>query len=281
MNNADRPHRSPSQIGSYLRCGEAWRRIYLEHERPPPFISMLTGTGMHKGAQVNFEQKIESHVDLPVPQIVDAAVAGFDAAVAKDGVTLTDKEKPAGQEMAVGAARDNVAKLAAAFAIMQAPDYQPIAVEQRVRIPVPRSTHDLLGVMDFVGTVRGVTGQRVRDWKTGKRKKSAVDAAESTQLTFYAAAHQVHYGAPPADVGLDVLIIKSKGIERQELVEQRDEKDFQALAATLNTMERGIKAGIFLPAVPDAYWCRSCVFRPTCPYVNNARVEAAKAAEEE
>jgi hypothetical protein len=235
---------------------------------------------MHAGAEHNFKQKIESHVDLPMQEIVDAAVAAFDEEYAKGGVMLQADEKSLGEEAAVGLARDDVRNMAAAFAVYQAPDYQPVATELTVRIPVERGSRDLYGIIDLVAKVRDLPGQRVRDFKTGKRKKSAVDVADSIQLTFYAAAHMVHYGEPAMDVGLDVLVNNpKKGVSRQELVDTRDANDINALAATLNMVEKGINAGVFLPAVQmaSAWWCspKFCNYHSTCGYVNHQRISAA------
>ena len=272
-----KPHRSPSQMGKYSQCGESFRRYYIEKERFPPVLAMLKGTGMHYAAAHNFRQKIESGVDLPVPQIVAAAIRGFDEAVAKDGVQYSDDEKAIGEQKSLADARGDVMSLAAAFATMQAPDYKPIAVEEPVRIEVPRSTHDLYGIMDLVA-IELKTGRRlVVDFKNAKRKKGAADAAESMQLTFYAAGHMVKYGIPADEVRLDVLVKTAKGVTRQVLTEQRDAADFQVLANRINAMDQGIKAGVFLPAMPGSWWCSSkfCPYHGSCVFVNAARINAA------
>lgn len=279
-----KPHRSPSAMGTYFRCGEKFRREYIELEKQPPNLAMLKGTGMHRAAQHNFEQKLTSHVDLPYRDVVDAGVAAFDQELTK-GITLDDKDKALGKEVAIGLARDDVAKFATAFTIAQAPHYQPVegGIERRYRIPVEKATHDLLGVIDLVAIVDNKPGNRIRDFKTSKKKKTATDAAGSDQLTAYAAGHLIEFGFPAVDVGLDNLVIKAKGVERQELVETRDQGDFMALSNKLNAMDAGIKAGVFLPADPGNWICKPsmCQFFPTCPYVNAERVLRAKAAEAE
>ncbi len=277
---ATKPHYSPSSMGHYFRCGESWRRTYIQKERQPPVLVMVKGTGMHKGAQANFTQKLQTHEDLPVQDLVAIAVAAFDEEIEKTGIALTDKDKAIGQEIAIATARDDVAKLAAAFRLTQAPHYQPVegGIERRYRIVVPKSSHDLLGVIDLVATVGGKPGHHIRDFKTSGKKKSSVDSASSDQLTAYAAGHMVEFGFPAEDVGLDVLVSNKKGVVRQDLPEKRDEKDFAALATKINAMDAGVKAGIFLPADPGSWYCRPgvCPFHSTCPYVNHARIAAAK-----
>jgi hypothetical protein len=276
-----KPHRSPSQLTSYFSCGEAYRRRYIEKERLPFGMSALIGSGMHKGAEVNFRQKLESHADLPVKEIVDAAVVGFEERLDKDGVALSKDEKSMGQDVAVGLAKDTVRHYAAAFATMQAPHYQPVAVEQPFRIPVNRGTHDIVGVIDLTAVVDDLPGQRVRDFKTKRRKPSALDEADSLQLSCYDAGHRVLFGFAPADVGLDVLVFsetktKGVGVSRHEMVGDRDERDFQVLANVLNAVDHGIKSGTFLPNGRGTWKCseRWCEYYPTCPYVNSQKLTA-------
>jgi hypothetical protein len=51
----------------FQRCGEQYRRRYLENEIIPPGISARIGSGVHKAAEINFRAKIqtgEDRVDL-------------------------------------------------------------------------------------------------------------------------------------------------------------------------------------------------------------------------
>jgi hypothetical protein len=271
-----KPHRSISQVTSLLGCGEAYRRRYVEKEKYPWGVSALIGSGMHKGAEVNFKQKLVTHEDLPVKDIVDAAVAGFEERLEKDDVAI---DKGENRELVIAAGKVKVQNFAAAFATMQAPDYQPVATEQKFRIEVPRGTHDIVGVIDLVAILKRLgPGQRVRDFKTAGRKKSTVDEADSLQLTCYDAGHRSIFGFAPEDVGLDVLIQgpKSKGAQRQELVGSRDAEDFRVLANVLNVMDHAIKTGTFLPNGRGTWKCAAkwCEFYTRgCPYVNADKLQ--------
>lgn len=274
MDKENKPHWSISQMGMYFACGERYRRWYLEGEKFPSGLAALKGTGMHKAAEVNFKNVLSCGEVLSTPEIVEAAVEGFESRLAKDGITLTEAEQSLGQDVAIGIAKDQVRTLAAAFSVFQAKAYIPRKVEQFVVIPVPRGSHDLLGVLDLV-----TVSDQVVDFKTSSRRKSVVSAAESLQLTMYAAGHQVAYGKPASDVRLDILVHTSKGVQRQVQVDHRDAKDFQVLANRINMMDQGLKAGVFLPAAPgdwgcSATWCQ--YFTRGCPYVNAERIEAAK-----
>jgi hypothetical protein len=266
MSEILKPHLSASQLDSIARCPEAYRRRYIEGDKIPPAIAMIVGSGMHKGAETNFRQKIESHADLPVSQIVDAAVAGFEAQAA-GGVSFSAEEASRGVKNVLGEAKDAVAEFATIHAKQQAPDYQPVMVEQAVRIELP-GPRDLLGVIDLLDDQ-----DRITDFKTAGKKKSQADADDNIGLSVYAASFQSIYKRPPALVQLDTIVRTKTRIERQVVQSERSEADMAALAARINVVSRQIEAGIFPPASPGAWWCNGtyCGFFSSCRFVNAER----------
>lgn len=266
-----KPHISNTQLSLYFNCAEAYRRRYVEGEKIPPGIALLVGTGTHKGAEHNFRQKIESRSDLPKSDIVEAAVAGFEAETA-GGFVLSDEEESRGHKVVIGEAKDLVATLAEVHAEQQAPEYQPVAVEHPYTIEFPGASHDLLTITDLIDD-----RSRVTDLKTAARRKPQTEVDTSVQLTIYAAAYQLQFGHPPALVQLDTLV-KTKKPGRQLLSSTRGPADFQTLLNRINVMLSGVHAGIFPPA-PVGHWmcsARWCGYFQSCPYVNHERREAAE-----
>ena len=263
----DKPYLSPSQLDSYCRCPEAYRRRYLDKEIIPPGVAMLKGTGFHGAAKVNFKQKIESRRDLPVKEMVEAAVETFTKEV-HGGLTLSEEEHARGSEIVIGEAKDDLAELVDVHARLQAPDYQPVFVEEKVRIVLPNAPRDLLGILDLADDK-----DRVTDFKTAAKKKSQSDADDSVQLSVYAAAFQIRTGRPPAEVRLDTAVQTKTKTDRQVLVSERGQNDFDALANRINAVTNAITVGSFPPATPGAWWCgpKWCGYWHTCPYVNNQR----------
>jgi len=262
----EKPHISATQLDMYWRCPESYRRRYVEGEVIPPAIALLQGRAFHKGAEFNFRQKIDTHEDLPAGEIVDAAAAAFEADLA-GGYELNEEEAFHGAKKVLGQAKDQVVGLAFAHGVMQAPDYQPVAVEHRSTILFPSATHDLVAITDLRDDKR-----RVVDFKTAARKMPADAADKSTQLSIYAAAYQVETGSPPREVRLDV-VTKTKDPARQVLRSHRSEAAFQVLINRVNATLAAINKGSFPPASPDA-WCCSlkwCGYARTCPYFNSER----------
>ena len=255
-------HTSNSQLDLYWSCGEAYRRRYEENDKTPPGVALLVGSGVHTGAEVNFRQKVDSHRDMSASDIVDAAVSGFDQRLAVDGYSLSAEDESIGAAKSLGKYRDTVAALAELHADEQAPDYQPVAVEQATTILLPNCSRDLVAITDLRDDKH-----RVVDFKTAARKPNADEAARSLQLTILAAAYEVDTGQPCADVRLDVLT-KTKQPQRHVLVSQRDERDYTALANRIATTVEAIDRGSFPPASPMSWKCteKYCGYARTCPY---------------
>jgi hypothetical protein len=264
-----KPHFSHSQLDAFDRCGEAWRRRYIEGEKIPPGIALMTGSAVHRTVEANMRQKIESHQDLPVGDLAGIAAAEFETACA-GGYILDEQETAKGAASVLGEAKDRVVDLAKFHGAEQAPDYQPVLVEERVRIELPMCSHDLLGVLDLADDK-----DRVIDFKTAARKKRQSDADTSNQLTIYGAAFHGLVGRPAKELRLDVTV-KTKVLARQVLTTVRTPADYRVLASRMNAALTAIRAGVFPPAQLGHWSCsaRWCGYHSTCSYVNHERREA-------
>jgi hypothetical protein len=259
-------------LDSYCKCGEAYRRRYIEGERIPPNVAMLKGTGFHRGAETNFRQKIETHEDLKPSDIVDAAVSAFEAELEK-GVELAGDDKLRGKTAVIGETKDDLVSVVTVHAKEQAPDYQPVFVEQPFTIELPESSRDLMGIIDLGDDLR-----RVTDLKSAGKSKSQADADNSVQLTIYAAGHHAITGNPPTEVRLDTIVTTKTKTYRNVVSSDRGMPDFTALANRVEAVNKGIDAGVFAPATPGAWWCgpRWCGYWSTCPFVNSQRAAMAQ-----
>jgi hypothetical protein len=267
-----KPHISNTQLDMYCRCPAQWEFRYAKGLIIPPGIALLQGTGFHRGAEGNLKQKIESHKDLPVKEIVDMAVSAFDIEMS-GGYKLTDGEASVGAKKVLGEARDKLAEMAEIHATDQAPDYQPVAVEHKQLIVFPSASHDLLTVTDLRDTKK-----RVTDFKTAAKKKPVASIHSDLQLTIYAAAYKIDIGEMPSEVRQDI-VTKTKSPARQLLQSERTVADFQALVYRVNSILSAIQAGIFPPCSPGSWncgpkWCG--YFRNECLYVNSERLAAAE-----
>lgn len=267
-----KPCISPSQIELYNKCGEQYRRRYICKEVIPPQAAALRGTSIHKSAQHNFQQKIESHQDLKPKKIVDYAITVFEEKLKHDDVWLNPEEEARGKSIVILEAKGVVVSLTELFAKQVAKLYQPVMVEATHRIPMRDSDQDLLGKLDLVDDQ-----ERIVEFKSRTRKTNQLDADSSTQLTFYAGIYQAVHKKPPKDILLQELVQHERdpkdSAESHLLKTSRDRDDFTALSNQINATIKGIKAGVFMPASRGSWFCsrKWCGWWTSCPFVNNKR----------
>jgi hypothetical protein len=260
-----KPYISHSQLSLYLKCSEAYRRRYVEKEVIPPGIAALRGVSVHKGAEANFDQKLHTRRDLKPSQVAEIAVDSFDTVVKREDVWLNPEEQTVGKKKVLGEAKDMAVRLATLFGEKVAPKYQPKYVELEHRIVLPKSSHDLLGRMDLI-----TEDDVVQDLKTRKRATSPEAIHKDMQLTFYALTYQNKFGKGPKAMAIDELV-DTKEPSVNSVVTDRRAEDFDALVHRLNSVIKGIKAGIFTPAQEGAWQCsaRWCGFWATCKFVSH------------
>lgn len=265
----EKPYLSNSQLQMYEKCGEMYRRRYIMKEIIPPGFRMLKGTGVHGGAKINFTQKIESHVDMPVKDIIDASVSEFDMALQKGSVLLTSEEEAVGKSKVEGQVRDSIAAVSSVYALEVAPLYQPVLVEKKHKIELVHSTHDLVAVMDLADDKK-----RVIDLKVTGKKKSQNDVDVDEQLTFYALIHLGVTGELPSAVMFENIVDRTSAktlkrtTERNSVSSTRSADDCRSLVHRINTMIHGLDKGVFIPANATSWWCNEkwCGYAHTCPY---------------
>ncbi len=261
-----KPHLSDSSIGTYLDCGVRWEFRYVKGVKAPPGLALIRGKSGHAAAKANFAQKIDTQRDLPRRDLQEIAVAEFDRHLQAD-VLLSDEEQSIGWKNVTGDAKDALADSILVFAQQSAPEYQPIAggVEKGFRLELPGS-RDLIGFMDLVHT-GGVV-----DFKFRSRKPRAKEADKSLQLVTYAAAYCSEYGELPGEVGIDT-ISSGRQTTRHLQTATVTTEDVDQLAAVINTVQKGIDAGVFLPAKSDWWGCSTkyCGYARMCPFFRGDR----------
>lgn len=266
-------HLSYSQVNSYRLCPEYWRREKIEGDfLGLTTVSMSRGTGVHKGAEANFKQKINSHEDLPVADIIDASVAGFEEAIEREGfgLWLNPDEKAMGKNVVVANEMDTTIDLSTLFATELAPTIQPDLVEVQGVVDVIKSDNKD-EALQFKGWIDVVEKHKIHDLKTSGRAKPKGEAHASFQLTSYAALYFNATGHWPEELELDVLV-NTKKPKLQVLVTTRDRDDLEAWMETILGVHAAIKAGVFPPAPIGSWKCspKWCPAWTSCKYVSKS-----------
>jgi len=262
----DKPYLSPSSLGMYFKCGEQYRRRYICGEIVPPGFALIKGSAVHSAAEENFKQKIKSHEDMSHADIVDIAAAAFEAKYIKDGVLVIDEDGEKSKEVLHGEYLDSTVSSAKSLADNVLPKYQPIATEEKVRLELPESSHDLLGILDLIYE------DGIQDLKNTSKKMNQADVDSGLQFTIYSALYRSKYGKMPKEIAVDNIVHKAgakKAAEYQTILTTRSECDFTALANRMNAAIHGIRSEVFTPASPGSWWCgpKWCGFYHSCPHI--------------
>jgi hypothetical protein len=256
-------HISISQIDMFFRCGEQYRRRYIEGERVPPGIALHIGTGVHKAAEHNYRQKILTGEDLPAAQLQEVAVDAYAKSLDKQGVMFTAEERPAAKKI-LGESADVVSGLTVVLREKVTPEIQPALIEESMTLDVPGLDVPFLGIVDCYSR-----DGRLSDLKTAAKKWSQDKADSESQPTLYRKLIKARTGSYPLKITFDVLT-KTKTPAHQQLVTERDDDDFAILVRKAKIMLRMVSAGIFAPAEPGSWSCSAvyCGFWASCPLIS-------------
>lgn len=260
-----------SSLSMALKCGEQFRRRYLEDEIIPPGIAAVRGTSLHKVNQVNLNTKIRTGQDEPLSLLLDVAEDTYRKRAA-DGIYLSRAEAPEKNKL-LEQGLDETLNLTSGYRQIVAPQWEPAAVERKFVIDAGFFM-PLSGVID-VETTDG----RIQDLKSAGKSWSAGRINEEIQPVFYSYACEHETGARP-EFRYHILIPLKTSAKADLLCCKHQTQDFTAsdqdyiaLEAKIQALSMMLQKGVFPPAGPGSWWCceRWCGYWGTCPYVGNGR----------
>ncbi len=250
-----------SGLSMLSKCGEQFRRRYVEGERVAPGVSLVMGTAVHKAIAANLNEKITAGKLLPSEQVQDIARDAL-AAEWEKGIVLEEDYAALGEKKAAAVATDTAVALAYLHHSEAAPGLNPTHVERAWVLDIDGLPVQLAGTIDVQEGSRAI-----RDTKTSKKSPAADVADTSLQLTTYCLAVRQHDGAVPERVGLDFLV-HTKAPKLVQIESKRTDADFPHLLERVYQASRTIEAGLFTPAPLDAWWCSAkwCGYHATCQF---------------
>jgi len=249
-----------SMLGMFLRCSAQFERRYINGEIIPPGISARRGSGVHKAAQINHEQKLVSHKDLAVDILQDAARDEYVRLVKDEGVFIP-KDQVSEKDKLLADGLDASTRLAKLYRESLAPQIQPALVEQYLTIDAGLS-------LPLAGTIDVLTDTNwMPDLKTADKSKAAGEADNSLQLSFYAGLVANHTGKWPERISLEILV-NNKEPKLQSLETKRGPEHWANLLLRVQIMIAQINTGLFPPCDPGAWICspKWCGYFDSCKY---------------
>lgn len=255
-------HISPSMLGLFCRCQEAFKRRYLDGDIIPPGIAACIGTGVHRAAEANHRQKISSGVDLSVEELQDTARDAYGKALEK-GVFLTEEEKADAQTV-LGNGADTAVTITGAYAEKVAPTITPALVEEKLTAEIPGLELPMLGIIDLYDK-----SNRTKDFKTAGKKWAAGKAESEMQPPIYDWLLRENGFQPE---GFDFEVLTHKG-DHQHLEVTPHAEDMGPIITRAKALIESTKRGDFLPAEPGHWMCgpKWCGYYYTCPHIPEYR----------
>lgn len=250
-----------STLGMALRCGEQFRRRYIEGEIIPPGVAAIRGTSVHKANEVNLNAKIKTGKDEPLDVLLDAAEDTFYKTSA-DGIYLSRAEIPEKKKILEKSLTEAL-QLTTTYHQTVAPEIIPKHVERKFVIDAGFSM-PLAGIMDIE------QDGKVDDIKTSGMKWPEGRIKQEIQPTFYSFAYEHEFGQRP-DFRYHILIPYKSGAQRQVQDFTATDMDYNVLRARIGVLEGILKTGLFVPAHPGSWWCceKWCGYWSTCKFVGN------------
>ena len=293
---SDRARWSHSRLVKLARCGEAYRRDEIEREYTPPTTAMLRGTALHHVAAVSHTRQIsgkEEHPDWPRSAVLRESLPGEEEAAdiaatkfdleRRNGVAVEEEDLGEPKPKVIGRDKDSAVRMSRYFVTRVAPYVDPVAVEQKLVVEPKDSDIRVSGILDLV-TVEppiapgGPTRRGVRDYKTSQRPPNAHEADTSGQLSMYALLDSLANGSIADVFALDYVIEDPRQFSgppyRVSQESTRVQEDLDVMVEHLNISIAAVKAGVFLPAPPNSWWCSAkfCKFHSSCRFISKARV---------
>jgi hypothetical protein len=259
-------HVSPSMANKFADCPEQGRQRYILGKPELPAEMPLIGTAVHRGIEWNMQQKITSHVDLPIAEVVER----YDDEIFM--LVVGEEEEKVGQEIVWDTSYEDAKTrgrlMLGEYHNREAAKIQPIDVEGSFSVPMGLPVK-VQGRYDIL------TADRAIDLKTGKQRTTKPKSSWLIQGAIYSFAT----GLPVefhtmACTQKDHKVSIVTPLESEDLYYNPSQAEIDALAYTVRTIM--YDALHYLHAFgPDNPWptrgrfhiwaCDYCSFRAGCP----------------
>lgn len=215
-------HLSATQISMYLRCPRQYEFRYIHGIKRPGSGALLLGSSYHAALEENFEQKIESHIDMATEDVLDVYRYTFNKKKTKEEYVL---EEPEHELIDTGVA------LVADYQMKIAPVIQPIQVENKFSIDI--DGREVIGVVDLE------TDDRLIEHKTANKSWSEGKPHQEVQATIYSMV---------VDKPIEYHIaVKTQKPKIQILSTSRTDQQREWVKELIKGIDKGIQSGVFYP----------------------------------
>ena len=249
-----------SKANMFFRCGEQFRRVYLEGERMPPGIALHKGVSVHKGAEYANRAKANTNEEAPIDEVTDITRDTFMERTKKYGLFLSKDEK-AEKTKILNIGLNESVDLAKAYRIDVSPTHKKVSFIEEYLMADVGLDLPIAGKPDFIADNKN------KDLKTSGKSWPAGKEQTEIQPTIYKMLFKEN---GIKNISFEYIIMSNlkSGVKIDLRTVKRTEKDEILLIRRLKKMIDTLNAGIFLPAEPGAWVCtpKWCGFYYSCPF---------------
>lgn len=246
-------HISPSQITMYMRCPLQHYYRYVRGIKVRPSGNMTLGSTMHNTFKENYDQKVMSHKDLPIPHLKEFFANDFE--VRSVETEFNKDEKP-------GKLKDAGIEMTRVYHTVVSPVVQPLLVEHKWNLQIDGMSQTLMVILDLVDI-----NNRIKDHKITSRTPNQTIVRDSIQLTIYSLAYRLATDKTETSVGLDFIVRNSKNeIHINRLEDTRNIKQIDRAIKVIKEVGSAIDKQIYYPCNPENWNCSEkwCGFWHLC-----------------
>ena len=258
-----------SMLNTAFKCGEQFRRRYIENEIIPPGIAAGRGTGLHNASKVNLRQKIVTKTDLPLNDLKDATRDGFVHAF-NNGIYLP-KEDVSQKTKILNNGLEDALVCTEVYHSKVAPQIDPVSVEEPFKVDVGLA-------LPLAGTMDHESKPKIDDLKTTAKKWRDGQINEEIQPVLYSMVHEYLTKIRP-DFTYHIMISRRgkegnlTSSDYQSQSYKAEDRHYLALIARINNFINMLKYGSFPPCNQNHWGCdpKWCGYWYTCEYVGNGK----------
>ncbi len=250
-------HLSATSLKMFLRCPYQFFCRYVLGLKIQPGSALTLGKSVDTGLKINYEQKIESHEDLPEEDILGIYSSEFDS-LESETLWEEGEDKGAIKDIGIGCLK--------AFRKEICPNVQPKEVDVEKKIKFEEIDVELVGYFDLLDQ------EGIVDNKTASKKWAADQPRKEMQSLIYPFLIDPFGEMERVIMRYDVAVKTKKPYTQQlrlEIKKEQREGFLRYLAGIIEQIKWCFKTGIWLPR-RDNFLCsyRKCGYAEMCEKAN-------------
>ena len=255
-------HISFSQVNMFTRCGEQYRRRYIEGEIIAPSGAMVRGRSCHKAEEMNFLHKIHSSEFLAVADVVDVFSDTWEEERYSIVWNADDLEGDS-PKTAAGKMKDSGVRMLKVFHVEQLVNCQPVELEVQCSVKFEGIEPVLVGYIDRIDE-----GDIIAEQKFVKKSPTKTDILTDTQLTNYDFLFGEKYERPPKGLKKQWAVDLATPKTVIQTAPPRTHEEKYRYLNRIETFLDALKKGVFIPASTSDWVCSEkwCGYWSTCKY---------------